>query len=68
MKKHRVSAALVAVCLVLSLALPAWAAPAAVSEGEVVRAVNALGIMVGDANGDMNLSGPVNREIGRAHV
>lgn len=61
MKKHRVSAALVAVCLVLSLALPAWAAPAAVSEGEVVRAVNALGIMVGDANGDMNLSGPVNR-------
>lgn len=61
MKKHRVSAALLAVCLVLSLALPAWAAPAAVSEGEVVRAVNALGIMVGDANGDMNLSGPVNR-------
>ena len=60
MKQHRVSAALAAACLVLSLALPAGAAAPA-SEEEAVQVVNALGIMVGDARGEMNLSSPVTR-------
>lgn len=60
MKQHRVSAALAAACLVLSLVLPAGAAAPA-SEEEAIQVVNALGIMVGDARGEMNLSSPVTR-------
>ena len=60
MKKHRFTAALSAACLVLALALPAVAA-APVPEEEAAQVVSALGIMVGDARGEMNLSGPVTR-------
>ena len=58
--KKRISAALVCGCLALSLALPVGAAQAA-GEQEAVQVVNALGIMVGDRNGDMRLDAPVTR-------
>lgn len=58
--KKRISAALVCGCLALSLALPVGAAQAA-GEQEAVQVVNALGIMVGDQNGDMRLDAPVTR-------
>ena len=60
MKKHRVSAALTAACIALSLVLPARAAAPA-PEAEASQVVRALGIMVGDARGDLNLSSPVTR-------
>ncbi|MGI5963512.1 MAG: S-layer homology domain-containing protein [Lawsonibacter sp.] len=56
--KHRVTAVLTAVCLSLALVLPASAAPSATDAAQVV---NALGIMVGDAQGNMNLYAQVTR-------
>lgn len=57
----RMIACLLAAALAVSLILlPAAAAPA-VSEDEMIQVVNALGIMVGDENGDMRLSAPVDR-------
>lgn len=59
--KKQVASVLLAVCLSLALAVPAWAAAASVSADEAAQVVNALGIMVGDANGNMNLSSRVTR-------
>ena len=59
--KQRVLAVLTAACLSLTLLLPAWAAPASASADEAAQVVNALGIMVGDAQGNMNLSAQVTR-------
>ena len=60
MKFHRMGAALTAAALTVSLAAPAFALDA--SESEVIRTVNALGIMMGDEHGNMNLESPVTRE------
>ena len=59
--KKRMLTALLTCCLVLSLAVPALGAQAAVSEDEAAQAVTALGIMTGDASGDLDLSGQVTR-------
>ena len=59
--KRRIVTALLTCCLVLSLAVPALGAQAAVSEDEAAQAVTALGIMTGDASGDLDLSGQVTR-------
>lgn len=59
--KKRIGAALLAVCLSVSLAVPARAASASVSTDEAVQVINILGIMSGDAGGSMNLSSPVTR-------
>ena len=62
MNKKRLGAAVLALTLSLSLTLPALAAPATpASVEEASQVVNALGIMVGDQNGDMRLSSPVAR-------
>ena len=58
--KKRVFTALLSLCLTLALALPAGAAGQPQQE-EAIQVVNALGIMVGDANGNMNLSSRVTR-------
>lgn len=58
--KKPISAALLAAAMLLTMALPAFAtAPASVAEATQV--VNALGIMTGDENGNMNLSNLVTR-------
>lgn len=59
--RKRISAALLCACLTFSLAIPALAAPASVPLDEASQAVSALGIMVGDENGNMNLSRRVTR-------
>ena len=58
--KKRVFTALLSLCLTLALVLPAGAAGQPQQE-EAIQVVNALGIMVGDANGNMNLSSRVTR-------
>ena len=59
--KRRIVTALLTCCLALSLAVPALGAQTAVSEDEAAQAVTALGIMTGDASGDLDLSGQVTR-------
>lgn len=59
--KKRILSCLLALTLALGLWTPAWAAPSAVSESEAMQAVNALGIMVGDKNGNFNLTRTVTR-------
>ena len=59
--KKRMLTALLTCCLALSLAVPALGAQAAVSEDEAAQAVTTLGIMAGDASGDLDLSGQVTR-------
>ena len=59
--KKRMLTALLTCCLALSLVVPALGAQAAVSEDEAAQAVTALGIMTGDASGDLDLSGQVTR-------
>lgn len=60
--KNRVIAALLSVCLALSLSVSALAlTTASVSEAEAAQVVNALGIMVGDAKGDLMLEARVTR-------
>ena len=59
--KKRMLTALLTCCLALSLAVPALGAQAAVSEDEAAQAVTALGIMTGDASGDLDFSGQVTR-------
>ena len=61
MKTKRLLSALLAVCLTLALVLPASAAGNAASLGEASQAVTALGIMNGDASGNLNLSARVTR-------
>ena len=57
MKSKRYFAALLAVCLSLTLLLPAWAAGNTVSLEDASQAVSALGILPGAEN----LSGTVTR-------
>ena len=60
--KKRILTALLAACLSCSLAAPALAASAApVPVAEATQVVQALGIMAGDQNGNMNLSNRVTR-------
>ncbi len=59
--KRRILTGLLACCLSLSLALPGSAAGAVPSEQEAAQAVTALGIMAGDAGGDLALSRTVTR-------
>lgn len=59
--KHRILAACLAACLSLTLILPASAASSAAPADEAAQVVNALGIMVGDAQGNMNLYNLVTR-------
>ena len=59
--KKRIFTALLAACLALSLALPALAAPSAISTDEAVQALSALGIVSGDDQGNLNLSSRVTR-------
>ena len=54
----RIGALLLALCLLAALAVPALALD---ESSPAVRTVRALGIMVGDENGDMNLGGNVTR-------
>ena len=58
--RKKFTSALLTACLVLGLALPARAASQPQQE-EAIQVVNALGIMVGDTNGNMNLSSRVTR-------
>jgi hypothetical protein len=58
MKRQRLSAAVVSLCLVGTLA----AVPAsAVDSGTALEAIRALGIMSGDSNGNLNLTSRVTR-------
>ncbi|MEA4932507.1 MAG: S-layer homology domain-containing protein [Lawsonibacter sp.] len=59
MMKKYIPAVLLAVCL--SLMVPAFAASAPASTSEAAQVVNALGIMVGDSSGNMNLGQKVTR-------
>ena len=59
--KNRFLAVLTAACLSLALILPAGAASSAPSSDEAAQVVNALGIMVGDSQGNMNLYNQVTR-------
>ena len=60
--KRRISTALLACCLSLSLSVPALAASAApASVEEASQVVSALGIMTGDETGNLNLSSLVTR-------
>ena len=61
MKTKRLFAAILAACLSLALALPAWAAGTAPSLEDASQAVTALGIMSGDGSGNLNLSKKVTR-------
>lgn len=61
MKIKRITAAAMAVCLSLALALHASAAGAAPSLEDASQAVTALGIMSGDGSGNLNLSQKVTR-------
>ena len=59
--KNRLSSLALAGVLSLSLILPVGAASAAAPEDQAVQTVNALGIMVGDRTGSMDLSRSVTR-------
>lgn len=59
--RHRLSAALLALCLAASLVLPAAAAGTVPSQAEAAQVVQALGIMAGDDRGNLNLESPVTR-------
>ncbi|MCD7787107.1 MAG: S-layer homology domain-containing protein [Oscillospiraceae bacterium] len=59
--KKRLAALLLAVCLFASLCAVPASASASVTDDTVIRTVQALDIMVGDENGDMNLTGYVTR-------
>lgn len=59
--RHRLSAALLALCLTASLVLPAAAAGTVPSQAEAAQVVQALGIMAGDDRGNLNLESPVTR-------
>ena len=59
--KNRLSSLALAGVLSLSLILPVGAANAAAPEDQAVQTVNALGIMVGDRTGSMDLSRSVTR-------
>ena len=59
--RHRLSAALLALCLTAGLVLPAAAAGTVPSQAEAAQVVRALGIMAGDSQGNLNLSSPVTR-------
>lgn len=65
MKTKRLTAAILTVCLSLSLALPCAAASATGAGGatldEAVQTVSALGILSGDGNGDLGLERRVTR-------
>lgn len=61
MKTKRFTAALLAVCLSLALALPVSAAGTAASLEDASQALTVLGIMSGDGNGNLNLSAKVTR-------
>ena len=56
--KKRVFALLLTLCLLTALAAPAFALE---EDSAVIRTVKALGIMVGDENGNLNLGTPVTR-------
>ena len=59
--KNRLSSLALAGVLSLSLILPVGAASAAAPEDQAIQTVNALGIMVGDRTGSMDLSRSVTR-------
>ena len=59
--KNRLFSLALAGALSLSLVLPVGAAGAAASEDQAIQTVNALGIMVGDRTGSMDLSRSVTR-------
>ena len=59
--KNRLFSLALAGVLSLSLVLPVGAAGAAASEDQAIQTVNALGIMVGDRTGSMDLSRSVTR-------
>lgn len=59
--KTKCTAALLAACLSLSLALPVSAAGPAAGAEEAARVVTALGIMAGDASGNLSLDRTVTR-------
>ena len=59
--RHRLSAALLALCLTAGLVLPAAAAGTVPSQAEAAQVVRALGIMAGDDRGNLNLDSPVTR-------
>lgn len=59
MMKKYIPAVLLAVCL--SLMVPVFSASAPASTSEAAQVVNALGIMVGDSSGSMNLGKTVTR-------
>lgn len=59
--RHRLSAALLALCLTASLVLPAAAAGTVPSQAEAAQVIQALGIMAGDDRGNLNLESPVTR-------
>ena len=59
--KKRILTGLLACCLSLSLTLPGLAAGSIPAQEEVAQVITALGIMAGDAKGDLHLSRPVNR-------
>ncbi len=59
--RHRLSAALLALCLTAGLVLPAAAAGTVPSQSEAAQVVQTLGIMSGDDRGNLNLESPVTR-------
>ena len=59
--KKRIMPGLLACCLSLSLALPGFAAGSIPAQEEVAQVITALGIMAGDAGGDLRLSRTVTR-------
>lgn len=59
MNKKRIAAMLLAVCLVLPLGCVG--SVSAVDQSTALETVRALGIMVGDSGGNMNLTSPVTR-------
>ena len=61
MNLKRLAAALLTLCLTLTLALPCAAAGSAPALNEVVEAVSALGLMSGDGSGNLNLSRKMTR-------
>ena len=58
MKKHRIAALVLSLCLLLSLGT---AGAGAVSESTALETVRALGILAGDGNGNLNLTSSVTR-------
>lgn len=59
--RHRLSAALLALCLTAGLVLPAAAVGTVPSQSEAAQVVQTLGIMSGDDRGNLNLESPVTR-------